>query len=307
MALTENPETNTSVTRTSAGRTPVAKKPETNLGRFLRRFRSQRGAMVATCYLVLLVLVALLAPWIAPYDPIQQNLAHSLRLPVSEGHLLGTDLFGRDTLSRLIYASQVALIATVQALAIGLGLGVIPGLVAGVLRGKVDLVIMRLTDALMSFPGLILSISIVGILGPGLTNAMTAVGIIFAPVFLRVVRASVLEVREETYIEAARSVGTSTPRIIVRHVLPNALPPLLVQISLAAGVALLSEAGLSFLGLGVQPPAASWGVMLWRGYETMNLQPWEVILPGLAISVTVLAFNVIGDGLRDSIGKEVRR
>lgn len=293
---------------------PVAAAPEpvvvvaaTARRRFVRRFRRNRGAVIALSFVVLLVLVAVFAPLISPFDPNQQDLRNTLADPFTAGHLLGTDELGRDTLSRLLYATRVALLASLQAVLIAMVLGVPPGLVAGYFGKRVDLVIMRITDAVQSFPPLILAIAIVGVLGPGLRNAMLAVGIIFAPNFLRIIRGTVLEVREETFIEASRSIGTPTARIIRTRVLPNVMSPLLVQASLAAGFALLAEASLSFLGLGVQLPDASWGSMLGRGYQFLARQPWLITFPGIMIGLTVLAFNVLGDGLRDSIGREVRR
>jgi peptide/nickel transport system permease protein len=284
----------------------AAPRAERGSGRFLRRFRRQHLALVALVYLVLLGLVAVLAPWIAPYDPNAQDLSVTL-LPIgSPEHLLGTDHYGRDELSRLMFATGTALLATGQAVLTGLVLGVVPGLVAGFLGGWVDAVIMRINDAMMSFPPLILAIAIVGVLGTGLQNAMIAIGIVFAPTFLRIVRGSVLEIRTETFIEASRTIGTPMSWVLRRHVVPNIIPPLLVQTSLAGAFALLSEAGLSFLGLGVQAPDASWGVMLSNGYPYLAQAPSLVVLPGVAVAVTVLAFNLLGDGLRDSIGREVR-
>lgn len=275
--------------------------------RFLRRFRSNRGAMIAFGFLVFLVIVAIIGPWIYPVDPNAQDLANTLADPFSDGHVLGTDELGRDVLARLIAGTRVAMLASAQAVIIAFGLGVPPGLIAGYLGGWVDLVVMRITDAVQALPPMILAIAVVGVLGPGLTNAMLAIGVVFAPNFLRIVRASVLEVREETFVEASRSIGTPTLRIIRTRILPNVMPPLLVQISLAAGFALLAEAGLSFLGLGVRPPQSSWGLMLGRGYDNLSRQPWMIVFPGVAIALAVLAFNVVGDGLRDSIGRETRR
>jgi len=285
----------------------MAAAPISARRRFIRRFKSNRGAMIAFGFIVFLTIIAIIGPWIAPHDPNKQDLANTLADPFTEGHILGTDELGRDTLSRLIYAARVAMLASGQAVAIALVLGVVPGLIAGYFSGFVDLIIMRITDAVQSFPPLILAIAIVGILGPGLTNAMLAVGIIFFPNFLRIVRGSVLEVREETFIEASRSIGTPTMRIVRTRVLPNVLPPLLVQISLAAGFALLAEASLSFIGLGVELPDSSWGQMLGRAYNNFSRQPWLIVWPGIAIALTVLSYNVMGDGLRDSIGREVRR
>lgn len=274
--------------------------------RFLGRFRRQTPAVIALVFLVFVILVALFAGVLAPQDPEIQDLRNTLASPFTSGHWLGTDELGRDVLSRLIFAARISLLAAAIAVSVGFVLGVPLGLVSGFAGGKIDTFLMRVADAVMSFPPLILAIAVIAILGPSLVNAMLAVGIVFAPRFLRLVRSSVLTVREETYIEAARTIGTPTPIILVRHVLPNVLSPLIVQISLAAGFSLLAEAGLSFLGLGVQPPDASWGSMMGRAFRSLNQQPWLIVWPGLMIVLTVLAFNVLGDGLRDSLGRETR-
>jgi len=281
-------------------------KPESPMQRFRRRFRSNKLALLALAYLIGLILVAIFAPWIAPNDLFDQDLTNTLADPL-DGGLLGTDGLGRDVFSRMIFATRVALWAVFLALIVSLAVGVIPGLVAGYFGGWVDSVIMRCTDAVMSFPPLILALAIVGVLGPNLVNAMVAVGLIFAPTFLRLVRGSVLSVRQETYIEASRSIGTPSHRIIFKHVLPNVLPPLLVQIALTAGFAMLAEASLSFLGLGVQSPDASWGTILDEGRRRLSEQPWLVVWPGMALAITVLAFNILGDGIRDALGRENRR
>ncbi len=280
--------------------------PASVLARFLRRFRQQPAAMIAFFFLVAMVLVALGAPLLAPKDPTAQNLRAVLQ-PVSGAHLLGTDELGRDIFSRLIFATRISMLAAAQAVIISVGIGVLPGAIAGYFGGIIDTVIMRITDAIMSYPPLILAVAIVGLLGPNLRNAMIAIGILYAPRFLRLMRSTVMSVREETFIEACRSVGCSTPRIIGRHVLPNVMSPLLVQVSLVAGFAMLAEASLSFLGLGVQPPQASWGSMLGRSVRFLDRAPLMVIVPGLMIALTVLAFNIFGDGLRDSLGRETRR
>lgn len=274
--------------------------------RFARRFARQRIVMAATGYVLALVLVAALAPLLAPADPNVQDLRGTLLPPGDGGHLLGTDGFGRDVLSRLLFGARISLLAAAEAVAVALALGVPPGLAAGYLGGRTDWCVMRASDALMAFPPLILAVAIVGVRGPGLGNAMMAVGVVFAPRFLRLTRASVMAVRQETYIEASRSIGTPAARIIVAHVVPNVLSPLVIATSLAAGFAMLSEAALSFLGLGVQPPDASWGSMLKEGFTVMETAPWLVVFPGAVIALTVLAFNVIGDGVRDSVGREAR-
>ena len=273
--------------------------------RFWRRFRRQKLAVAALVFVILVVLLAIFAPVIRPVDPNQIDLTNT-RTGLGGGKGLGTDQLGRDVLSRLIVASRVSIQAALQSVGIGLVLGVPLGLVAGYFRGWPEAIITRLTDAVLAFPPIVLAIAVIAALGPSLTNAMIAIGIIFAPRFLRLVRAEVISISEETYIEAARSVGTSAPSIIVRHVLPNALPPLIVQASLSAGFAMLAEAGLSFLGLGVQPPQASWGSMLSDASGQINQQWWLMVPPGTCIVLITLAFNILGDGLRDSIGKEIR-
>jgi peptide/nickel transport system permease protein len=274
--------------------------------RFLRRFLRQRLALISLGFLVLIILVAVFAPVLAPYNPDKTNVLERFASP-SADHLLGTDQLGRDTLSRMLFGARVSLIAAFQAVGIALLLGLIPGLVAGYFGKWVDVVIMRIAEAIMTFPPLLLAIAIVAVRGPGLGNAMLAVGIVSAPRFARLVRGLVLAVREETYIEASRSIGTPTARILRRHVLPNILSPLVVQISLALGFSMLAEAGLSFLGLGVRPPQASWGSLLQVAYANLSQNTFQAIPPGVAIMICVLAFNLLGDGLRDSLGKEIRR
>lgn len=289
-----------------AGEQPLTDRPESPRQRFVRRFRRERPAVVALVVVVLIALAALLAPLLATHDPDTQVLSDRLQAPNGE-HWFGTDDLGRDVYSRLLYAGRISLLAAVQATAIGIALGVPLGLAAGYLRGWVDVVLSRIADAVMSIPALLLALAIVGILEPDLTSAMIAIGVVYAPQFFRLTRASTLAVREETFIEAARSVGGTSRAIITGHVLPNALSPLVVQISLAMGFAILFEASISFLGLGVQPPDSSWGSMLGRSTRFFEQSPHLVLIPGLAILVTVLAFNVIGDGVRDSLGREIRR
>ncbi|MCY3967655.1 MAG: ABC transporter permease [bacterium] len=272
----------------------------------LRRFMRMRASVVCCVLLLLLTTVSVAAPLLATHDPDATDLSSSLVSP-SGDHWLGTDQIGRDTYSRLIYAGRVSLLAAVEALVVSVGIGLPLGLVAGFARGKTDAIISAVTDAVMAMPGLLLAIAIIGAIGPGLTNAMIAVGVLLSPRFVRLVRASVISVRENAYIEAAITSGTSPVRIMGRHVIPNILPPLLVQAAFTTGFAMLAEASLSFLGLGVQPPQASWGSMLNSAYQTINQSSFQPIPPGIAIAVAVLAFNVIGDGLRASIGREEYR
>jgi peptide/nickel transport system permease protein len=274
--------------------------------RFVRRFKGERSAVIALAFLVFVLVCAVFAPLLAPYDPNAQSLSDRLQ-GFSRAHPLGIDDLGRDVLSRLLYASRVSLIAAVQATAVGVALGVPIGLIAGFARGWIDTVTGRIADAVMSIPALLLALAIVGVLEPNLTSAMIAIGIVYAPRLFRVTRAATLSVREETFVEAARSVGSRPRAIVFGHVLPNVLSPLVVQISLSMGFAILFEASISFLGLGVQPPEASWGTMLGRSTRFYEQSPHLVIVPGLAILFTVLAFNMLGDGIRDSLGKEMRR
>jgi peptide/nickel transport system permease protein len=274
--------------------------------RFIKRFLRQRGAVVSLAFLALLILIAIFADFVAPMDPDKTSLGNTFAGP-SGDHWLGTDQLGRDVLSRLIVGTRVSLWAAFQAVGIGLAIGVIPGLLAGYIGKWVDTVMMRLADAIMTFPPLLLAIAFVAVLGQGLTKAMLAVGIVFAPRFARLVRGLVLSVREETFIEASRSIGTPTSRILRRQILPNVLSPLVVQVSLSLGFAMLAEAALSFLGLGVRPPQSSWGSMLQNAYRNINESAFLAIAPGIMIMLSVLAFNLLGDGIRDSLGKEIRR
>lgn len=274
--------------------------------RFLRRFLRQRTALFALGFLILLALGAVFAPLVAPYDPLEQDLDRVLQAPTA-GHWFGTDELGRDVFSRTLYAARISLLAAFQAVLIALVIGVPPGLVAGLRGGHVDGLIMRFTDALMAFPPLILAVALIAALGPSLTNAMIAVGILLSPTFLRLMRGTAMAVAQETYVEAARSIGCSQGWIITRHILPNVVSPLFVQISVFAGVAMLAEAGLSFLGLGAQPPDSSWGAMVGRGFRYISHAPSLIVFPGVAIALTVLAFYVLGDGLRDALGREIRR
>lgn len=271
---------------------------------FVRRFLSKRVNVVSLAFLLAVIAAATLAPWIAPYDPTAQNLGNVLSSP-STTHLLGTDELGRDVLSRLLFGARVSLIATVQATSIALLLGLPVGLLAGFVSGPTDKAIMLFNDGLMSLPGTILAIAIIAAIGPGLTNAMVAVGVVFAPRVVRVVRGETLVVRSEAYVEASRTIGLPTAWILVRHVLPNIRSSVIVYTTLLAARAMLAEAGLSFLGLGAQYPDASWGTMLGRLFRFMESAPALVFFPGIAIASVVLALNLIGDGLRDATGREM--
>ncbi|WPD18233.1 ABC transporter permease [Thermaerobacter composti] len=274
--------------------------------RTVRRFVRHRLATLGAAVVVLLGLVALLAPVLAPYDPEEPDYGAVLQ-PPSVAHPLGTDELGRDILSRLIYGARVSLLAGLISVGLALAIGLPIGLVAGYFRGFWDeWVIMRLTDALMAFPSLVLALAIAAVLGPSFGNAMIAIGISLAPTFIRLVRGQVLAVRELEYVEAGRAAGAGHLWQIGRHILPNILSPVLVQATLSLASAVISEASLSYLGLGTQPPNPSWGYDLRTAQGYLAVAPWMAYWPGLAIFVTVLAFNLLGDGLRDLFDPRLR-
>lgn len=264
-----------------------------------RRYRTNRSAVVGAGLFVVFVCVAVTAPWIAPYDPLDQDLYGRLASP-SLKHLFGTDDFGRDIFSRVVYGSRISLKIGIAAVGLALFAGTLIGLIAGYRGGSVDQVLMRLMDVMLAFPSILLAIGIVAILGPGLNHAMLAVGIVAIPQYARLVRASTLIVREADYVSALRALGASDARIMATAVLPNCLAPLVVQATLGLATAILDAAGLSFLGLGAQPPIPEWGAMLSGGRELIVRAPWVLTYPGLAIFLTVLSFNLLGDGLRDT-------
>ena len=271
------------------------------------RLRQNRLSIVGLALIAGFLLLAFAAPLIAPADPMQQALYNRLS-PPTLAHPFGTDDFGRDILSRVIYGARISLRVGVVAVLIALLLGTSIGLVAGYWGGWIDQVLMRVMDLLLAFPSILLAIGIVAILGPGLENAMLAVGIVAVPQYARLVRASVLTVRETDYVLAARALGASDVRILAIAILPNCLAPLIVQATLGLATAILDAAGLSFLGLGAQPPIPEWGAMLSQGRELIVRAPWVLTFPGGAIFLTVLAFNLVGNGLRDALDpKAVRR
>ena len=275
--------------------------PEASPGRrALRRLSARPTAMVGLGVVVLFVLLAIFAPWIAPHDPIATSWS-AIRKAPSAAHWLGTDEIGRDVLSRVIFGARASLLAGVVSVSIAMALGVPIGLLAGYAGRWPDTLISRMTDAMLATPFLILAIALAAFLGPSLTNAMIAIGVSATPIFIRLTRASVLSVKVEDYVEAARAVGNSHLRIAVRHVLPNVLPPLIVQATLTVAAAVIAEASLSFLGLGQQPPEPSWGSMLNTAKNYVEHAPWMAVWPGLSIFVLVLSFNLLGDGLRDAL------
>ncbi|MGQ9792561.1 MAG: ABC transporter permease [Anaerolineae bacterium] len=273
----------------------------------LRRLWRDRAAVVSAGFLLFMIAVSLLAPLIAPMDPTVTNLAKRLLPPGSPGHLLGTDELGRDMLSRLIWGGRVSLLVGFIAVLVAMSAGVVVGLLAGYFGGWMDSVIMRLIDILMAFPSLLLAIAVVASLGPGLTNAMLAVSIVGIPYYARIVRGSVLSLRNQEFVQAARVIGASDLRIIVYHIFSNSLAPLIVAATLDVGWMIMAAAGLSFLGLGAQPPTAEWGVMLSAGRQQIRNAPHISILPGLMIFLVVLALNFLGDGVRDAMDPRLRQ
>jgi peptide/nickel transport system permease protein len=273
---------------------------QTPARRALRRLLKRRAAVFGLVVVVLMVLLALFAPWLTPYDPLATSFAAVRRAP-SAAHWFGTDEVGRDLLARVFHGGRASLAAGVIAVSIAVGCGVPLGMLAGYAGGVIDAVISRITDAMLAIPFLILAIALAAFLGPSLGNAMIAIGITATPIFVRLARGQVLAVRAEDFVEAARAVGNPPLRILLRHILPNILPPVIVQATLAIAAAIIAEASLSFLGLGQQPPAPSWGSMLNTAQRFLTQAPWMAVFPGLAIFVSVLAFNLLGDGLRDAL------
>jgi peptide/nickel transport system permease protein len=273
--------------------------------RALRRLLRRKGAIFGLAVIALFVAVAAFAPLIAPYDPAAQSWT-LVRKPPSWPHWFGTDDVGRDLLSRIIFGARASLLAGVISVCIAVGVGVPLGLCAGYLGGVIDALLSRLTDAMLACPYLILAIALAAFLGPSLGNAMIAIGITTTPIFLRLTRGQVMAVKVEDYVEAARAVGNPRWRIALVHILPNILPALAVQASLSIAAAIIAEASLSFLGLGQQPPEPSWGSMLNSAQRFLSNAPWLAVWPGLAIFLTVMSFNLLGDGLRDALDPKER-
>jgi peptide/nickel transport system permease protein len=282
-----------------------AENVETPTARAMRRFKRRKAAVFALAVIAIFVAAAVLAPLISPYNPDLQTWTAVRKAP-SALHWFGTDDVGRDVLARVIYGARASLLAGVISVAIALLVGVPVGLISGYLGGFIDALFSRITDALLACPFLILAIALAAFLGPSLGNAMIAIGITTTPIFIRLTRGQVMAVKVEDYVEAARAVGNPHWRIALVHILPNILPALLVQATLSIAAAIIAEAALSFLGLGQQPPVPSWGSMLNAAQRFLVNAPWMAIWPGLAIFLTVLSFNLVGDGLRDALDPRSR-
>lgn len=266
----------------------------------MRRLKRNRAALAGLIVFTLIVVMAITAPLVAPYNPNALNPVDSLQAPGGK-YLLGTDAFGRDTLSRVIYGSRTSVQVGFVAVTISVIGGAILGLLSGYHRGWIDMLVTRLTDVMLAFPGILLALVIIAVLGRNLTSAMIAVGISAMPGYIRVVRGSVLSVREHDYVIASQVIGCSNTRILTRHILPNVVAPVIVLATLGIPNAIIAGASLSFLGLGIQPPTADWGEMLSSGRSHFTIAWWLSVFPGLAIVVTVLAINLFGDGLRDAL------
>jgi peptide/nickel transport system permease protein len=293
----------------NAGSTPLAdhqsRKARSLWSDAAARLRRNKGALAGGVIFLCIILMALTAPILAPHDPIKLNARESLHAP-GRAYWMGTDQFGRDVLTRILYGSRISLMMGLVAVAISVTAGSLIGLAAGYYRGIVDIIAGRLVDVMLAFPGILLALVIIAILGPDLKSAMIAIGISGMPVFIRVVRGSVLSLRGQEYVEAARVIGANDTRIIMRHILPNVLAPIIVLASLGIPAAIISGAALSFLGLGVKPPTADWGEMLSNGRAYINAAWWLTTFPGIAIMILVVSINLLGDGLRDALDPRMR-
>jgi peptide/nickel transport system permease protein len=272
----------------------------------LRRAARARLAPVGAAVVLLAVLAAALAPVVSPHDPLKQNLGHALARP-DRVHPLGTDNVGRDVLSRVIWGTRISLVAGFASVAMALVAGSLLGLLAGYWGGRADGLVMRLMDAVLSFPPLVLALALGAVLGAGLTGVLIALSVVYTPTFARLMRGQVLSIKARDYVEAARALGAPGWRIAWHHVLPNAAAPIVIQASLSVAFAILAEASLSFLGLGIQPPGASWGSMINAGRGYLQQAPWIVFWPGTALFVTVVGLNFVGDAVRDALDPRLRR
>ncbi|CCO09127.1 nickel transporter permease [Desulforamulus hydrothermalis] len=273
---------------------------------FWRRLRKNKLAMVSLVFLLALSLMAVLAPFVAPYDPYLSDMPKALQGPSAQ-HWLGNDELGRDILSRIIYGARISLRVGLIAVGIALSVGMTLGSLAGYYGGRLDNLIMRVMDIMLAFPSILLAIALMAVLGRGVENAIIAIGIVSIPEYARIVRGSVLSVKENEYVQAARAIGNNDLQIIFRHILPNVMAPVIVRATLGISTAILETSALGFLGLGVVPPYAEWGTMLGSGRGYMFNAPHLVFFPGIAITLTVMAFNLLGDGLRDALDPRLRR
>ncbi len=284
---------------------PEKKKVKKEAG-LMKKLMRNRLAAIGLTITALMTLIAIFAPLIATHSPNQMDVAHSLAVPGTDGHLLGTDNYGRDLFSRLVYGARISLMVGIAAVIFGAFFGTLLGLVSGYFGGRLDAIIMRTMDGLFAFPFILLAITLMTVLGQGLVNVIIAIGIANIPGFARIVRGQVLSVKEEEFIEVTKSLGATNGRIILQHILPNCMAPIIVYGTMSVAGAIISEAALSFLGLGVQPPTASWGSILKDGKDYLVLSPHMATFSGLAILLTVLGINLFGDGLRDALDPKMK-
>lgn len=286
-------------------RAVLPRKTRTQWSKARRAFVRNRGAMMGLAVIVLLVIVSVMASALAPYDPAKSNMKEALQ-PPNRAHLMGTDQLGRDIFSRVLYGGQLSLPVGVIAVVVGVMGGALLGLPAGYYGGSLDRLVMRLVDMMLAFPSILLALLIMAITGPGLVNVMVAVGVAEIPRYVRVIRGCILSVKENTYVEAARSIGTGSGRIMMYHLLPNVAAPVIVLATLGVSGAILWGAALSFLGLGAQPPSPEWGSMINFGRNYLSLAWWLTFFPGMAITLAVLGLNMVGDGLREALDPRLR-
>jgi len=274
--------------------------------RILRQYLRHPGLAIGTSVLVFLLLVAMLAPWLAPYPPLKTNMSNTLA-PISAAHRLGTDQYGRDVFSRILLGTQISLKVAFAVVALSLTVGTLIGALAGFAGGWVERITVVIIDILLAFPGFLLALALVAARGSSLESVILAVAIAFTPRVAAVMRSVVLTIKPRPFIEASRAIGMSETRVLLRHVIPNALPPVIVVATVSAATAILAEAGLSFLGLGVQPPTPTWGNIISDGNALITTNPWISLAAGLCIALAVIAFNLLGDGLRDTLDPQMRR
>ncbi|NLL48838.1 MAG: ABC transporter permease [Firmicutes bacterium] len=280
-------------------------KTQSQLSRIFKQWRRNRRAVVGAIILLTIIFMAIFAPFVTSYEPQKQNMRNRLQPPSSE-HIFGTDQFGRDTYSRVVYGARLSLRVGFLSIALALVVGCALGLISGYYGGVLDNVIMRIVDVLMALPGFLLALSIVAALGPGMQNVILAIGVSYIPSFARMMRSAVISTRELDYVDAARALGAKDRRIILSHVLPNSLSPIIVLTTLSMAGAILSAAGLSFLGMGAQPPTPEWGSMIASSRPFIRVSHWAVTIPGLAIFITVMCLNLVGDGLRDALDPRLK-
>ena len=285
---------------------PVLEKPESQLKQMWEALRENKAAVIGLFIILFLVLVAILGPLIMPYDPDLSDMTKSFIKPCAE-HWFGTDQLGRDIFSRIISGTRISLTVGLSAVALSLTIGVVLGSIAGYRGGKSDTIIMRIMDMMLAIPSILLAIAFMAALGKGIDKAVIAIGLVSIPEYARIVRGCILSVKENDYVQAARVIGNKNSRIIFKHILPNVLSSIVVRATLGISTAVLDTASLGFLGLGVQPPAAEWGDMLGRARGFIFTAPYTLIFPGIAITITVLAFNLLGDGLRDALDPKSRK